>query len=199
MTRRKHNALLTFAGLVVAVSVSAWAADTITGAVRNQTRGQFAAGDEVILLSVNPGSPNPAHLNQSTQEEARTTTDSQGSFTLTVRYPDAPHVVRVVHQAVNYDQQPSVGDNLSINIFDAARKVQGITGTIEIIRIGNVESSLHVSDMIEIKNDSSPPLTQSGDRTFEVFLPAHAKLDSVLAAYSAAGPAKTAELISAKP
>jgi len=47
--------------------------------------------------------------------------------------------------------------------------------------------------MIEIRNDSNPPLTQSGERTLEVCLPANAKIDSVLAA----GPGKIATLISA--
>jgi len=36
--------------------------------------------------------------------------------------------------------------------------------------------------MISIVNGSNPPLTQAGDRTYEVYLPAHAKMDSVTAA-----------------
>ncbi len=92
-----------------------------------------------------------------------------------------------------------MGDGIPVDVFDAAPRVQGITGTIEIVGIGSIANSLHVSDMIEIKNDSSPPVTQSGDRAFEVYLPAHAKIDSVLAAYSATGSGKAAVLISAAP
>ena len=47
---------------------------------------------------------------------------------------------------------------------------------------------VHVSDMIEVRNDSRPPRTKSGARAVEVYLPAHAKLESVLAAHSAAAP-----------
>jgi hypothetical protein len=129
------------------------------------------------------------------QVETRTKTDSQGSFTLDVRYPDKLHLVRVVHQGVNYDRRASAGDDVSVDVFDAISKVQGVTGNLEIIRIGTNGNHLHISDLVEIKNDSSPPLTQAGERTFEVYLPAQAKIDSVLAA----GPGKIGALISAAP
>jgi hypothetical protein len=170
---------------VAVYSTAALAADTITGVARNQTRGQFAAGDQVILL----------RLDQGMQEEARTKTDSRGSFTLNVLYPDKLHLLRVVHQGVNYDQRASAGDVVSIDVFDAAAKVRGIAGSIEIIRTGTNGNLLHVSDMVEIKNDSSPPLTQAGEHTFEVYLPAKAKIDSVLAASSG----KIGVMISATP
>ncbi len=176
------------------------AADSITGVVRNQTRGRFSAGSEVILLRLNEISLGQTSLdqtgrNQNLQEETRTQTDSEGAFTIKVRYPDKPHVVRVIHEGVNYDQRASVGDAVSIAVFDAVSKVQGVTGSIEIVRIGTAGDHLHVSDMIEIKNDSSPPLTQAGERTFEVYLPALAKIDSVLAA----GQGTIVALISATP
>jgi hypothetical protein len=174
--------------------MTALAADIVTGVVRNQTRGQFAVGDEVVLLRMNQ-----AHLNLGAQEEARANTDSQGSFSLRMRYPDAPHLVRVIHQGVNYDRQSPLSGAISIDVFDAAAKVSGITGTVEIIRIGNNGQLLHVSDMIEIKNDSTPPLTQAGDRTFEAYLPAHAKIDSVLAASSGIASETIGVLISAVP
>lgn len=80
-------------------------------------------------------------------------------------------------------------------MFDAATHVRGITGTIEILRTGTNGKLLHVSDMVEINNASSPPLTQVGERTFEVYLPANAKIDSVLAA----GPVKIGVMISPVP
>jgi protein involved in polysaccharide export with SLBB domain len=160
--------------LIAGCPVATLAADTVTGVARNRTLGQFASGDEVILL----------RLDQGMQEEARTKTDSQGSFALKVRFTDKPHLLRVLHQGVNYDQQVSAGDAVSVDVFEAAAKVQGLAGSIEIIRTGTKGDLLHVSDMIEIRNDSSPPLTQAGERTFEVYLPTHAKIDSVLAASS---------------
>jgi hypothetical protein len=169
--------------LLVCLSTAARSANNITGSVRNQSRGEPAAGEDVIL----------ARLDAGMQEEARAKTDSQGAFTLYVQHPDKPYLVRVFYQGVSYDQQASAGQALSIQVFDAATQVQGITGTIEILRAGTAGDLLHVSDMVEIKNESSPPLTQAGERTFEVYLPANAKIDSVLAA----GPGKMGVIISA--
>jgi hypothetical protein len=73
--------------------------------------------------------------------------------------------------------------------------VRDMTGTIEILRVGTNGNQLHVSDMYEIKNVSRPPRTLVGQRTFEVYLPADAKIDSVFAA----GPGGVPSMISAKP
>jgi hypothetical protein len=177
--------LLPILALLACCSTAALGANNITGSVRNQSRGEPAAGDGVILL----------RLDRGMQEEARATTDAQGAFTLTVQYPEKPYLVRVVHQGVSYDQQASAGDALSIQVFDAARRVRGVTGSIEILRTGTNGNLLHVSDLYEISNESSPPLTQAGERTFEVYLPAKAKISSVLAA----GPGKIGVMISAAP
>ncbi len=170
-------------GILTLCSSASPAADSITRVVRNQTNSRPAAGDEVILFGVG----------QEAQEEARAKTDSQGSFTLEFRHLDRPHLVRVIHQGVNYDRQVSTGNALPIDVADAAAEVMGITGGIEIIRVGTHGKLLHVSDMIEIKNDSKPPVTQASNRTFEVYLPGAAKIDSVLAA----GPENIGSMISA--
>src|SRR5207249_12104745 len=70
-----------------------------------------------------------------------------------------------------------------------------ITGGIEILRTGTNGDLLHVSDLVEITNVSSPPLTQVGEHTFEVYLPASAKIDSVMAA----GPEDMGMMISVTP
>jgi hypothetical protein len=177
--------MLSFAGLLVFFSIEALGANSITGSVRNQSRGEPAAGDEVILVRLDSGM----------QEEARTQTDAQGAFTLKAQYPDKQYLVRVLHQGVSYDQQASASDVLSIQVFDVARRVRGLTGSIEILRAGTIGNLLHVSDLIELKNESSPSLTQWGKRTFEVYLPTNAKIDSVLAA----GPGEMGLMISATP
>ena len=177
--------MLPVLALLACFSTAAMGVNYITGSVRDQSRGEPAAGDEVILLRLDGGM----------QEEARAKTDSQGAFNLNVQYPHKPYLVRVFHQGVSYDQQASAGQVLSIQVFDAAAHVSGITGTIEILRTGTVGGMLHVSDMVEIENESSPPLTQAGERTFEVYLPAKAKIDSVLAA----GPREMGVMISAAP
>jgi hypothetical protein len=177
--------LLAVLAAIGCFSTVALGANNITGAVRNQSRSEPAAGDNVILIQLDGGM----------QEEARAKTDAQGAFTLDVQYSDKPYLVRVFHQGVSYDQQASAGQALSIQVFDVVTQVRGIAGTIEILRTGTNGKLLHVSDMVEIKNASNPPLTQAGDRTFEVYLPPNAKIDSVLAA----GPGSLGMTISAAP
>lgn len=174
---------LSFAlALLACFSTRVLGTSDITGTVLNQSRGQPAAGDDVILVRLDDGTL-----------EARARTDARGAFAFTVQYPDKAYLVRVLHQEVDYDQNASAGDALSIVVFDAEPQVAGVTGSIEILRTGTNGKLLHVSDMIEIKNESSPPLTRVGERTFEAYLPANAQISSVLAA----GPGKTALVISA--
>ncbi len=161
---------------------TSFAAAPITGVVRNRTSGQPAAGDEVILL----------RLDRAPHEEARTRIDAQGGFTFDLPDPGHPHIVRVVHQDVNYDKPVAAAGAIDIDIFDAAAKVHGITGNIEIIRTGTRGNLLHVSDMIEIWNQSDPHVTQAGNQKFDIYLPASAMIDSVLAA----GPDNVASSIS---
>jgi hypothetical protein len=153
------------------------AQNIIRGSAQNLSRSQPAVDDDVILLALDQTPPEP---------ELRTKSDAQGAFTFQVQYPGKPYLVRVVHQGVTYDQQASAGDNLSISVFDTAPKVPAISGSIEILRVGtrvaDNQKLLHVSDMYELRNESSPPMTQAGARTFDVYLPANAKIDSVLAA-----------------
>ena len=164
--------LLSVLAVVVCFPTATLGANKIAGAVSNDSRGEPAAADDVILL----------RLVREMEEEAHAKTDANGVFTFTLQHPDKPYLVRVIHQGVSYDQQASAGDALSIQVFDAARRVRGLTGTIEILRAGTNGSLLHVSDLVELKNESSPPLTQAGERTLDVYLPASAKIDSVIAA-----------------
>lgn len=179
------------AGIVQGIAVlicsvqASFAADLVSGTVRNGTSGQPAVDDEVILL----------RLDRSPHEEARTRIDAQGAFKFDLQDLGHPHIVRVTHQGVNYDRRIAAGGAISIDVFDATAKAQGVTGSIEIIRAGTRGNALHVSDMMEIRNQSSPPVTQAGPRSFEVYLPSSATIDSVLAA----GPENVATSISATP
>ncbi len=162
-------------GLMTACAAVGLAADTVTGAARNLTRGESAAGDEVILFRLDRSS-------HGLEEQARSRTDEQGAFIFTVRDVHSAYVVRVVHQGVNYDRHIALNNPIAIDVFDATAKVPAVAGSIEVIRIGSRKDSLHVSDMVEIRNASSPPMTQAGKRAYEVWLPRQAKIDSVLAA-----------------
>jgi hypothetical protein len=173
--------------LLSAIPLSTAARDTndITGSARNASRGQAAVGDRVILI----------RLDRGMEEESQARTGQRGAFRLHVRHPGKAYLVRVVHEGVSYDQRAFAGDDLSIQVFDAAPRVPRVSASIEILRAGTNGNLLHVSDMYELKNESSPPVTQTGGQTFEVYVPANAKMDSVLAA----GPAKIGVLIPANP
>lgn len=172
-------------GLLLCFSTVALRADDIRGSARNESRSQPAAGDEVILVRLDGGM----------QEEARAKTNGRGEFTFHLKYPGKPYVVQVVHQGVAYERPASASDVVSIQVFDVVPHVQGVTGSIEIFRAETNGNLLHVSDMYEIKNQSNPPLTRAGEHTFEVYLPANAKISSVWAA----GPANIGVFISAVP
>ena len=148
------------------------AASEIRGLARNMSRGEPATDDEVILL----------RLEQGMQEEARGKTDKQGAFAFHLRYPYKQYLVRVIHAGMNYDRQVSIGNVLSIDVFDAAPKVRQVAGSIEILRAGTAGNLLHVTDMYEIENRSQPPLILASARTFDVYLPRQAKVNSVIAA-----------------
>ncbi|MGA2814228.1 MAG: hypothetical protein ABSG16_22750 [Candidatus Acidiferrum sp.] len=146
----------------------------ITGAVRNQSRRLPAAGEEVILFRLGHG----------LREESHARTSARGTFVVHVRHRAEAYLLRVVHQGVAYERRASAGQPILIEVFDSATHVANITGTIEILRAATNGNLLHLSDLYEIKNESAPPLTAAGDKTFEVYLPANARMDSVLAASS---------------
>jgi hypothetical protein len=185
--RKGSGVRVTILGLLLAVPflTSAQSANDITGSARNESRGQAAVGDKVILI----------RLDRGMEEEAQTRTGQRGAFRLHVGHAGKAYLVRVVHEGVSYDQRADAGDDLSIPVFDALPRVPRVSASIEILRAGTNGNLLHVSDMYELKNESSPPVTQAGGPTFEVYVPANAKMDSVLAA----GPAKIGVLIPANP
>ena len=172
--RIRATGILTILIVLFSTSVLFAGGYEICGYAQNLTSGRPASGDQVILI----------RLDRGMQEEARATVDAQGSFKVRVQYPEKQYLVRVLHGGVSYDQPAHAGGSVSISVFDAVTQVREIAGSIEILRTGTNGSLLHVSDMYEIWNQSSPPITESGSRTFEVYLPAKAKISSVLAANS---------------
>jgi hypothetical protein len=158
--------------------------ETITGTVRNGTMGASEKGDEVILLRM-----------PQMQEEARTITNSRGQFALNVAASGFPHVIRVVHQGIPYDQRASAGASLNIAVYDSAPTVPGVSGVAEIIRMDTRGKVLHVSEMYEIRNESRPARTQVSERTLEIDLPPGAAIQST----RAAGPSLLVESVFAVP
>jgi hypothetical protein len=151
-------------------ALSAFAVDTISGTARNQTTGKAAAGNEVILLRLQNGM----------EEEAKTRTDAAGAFSLPLSAVDAPHIVRVLHEGVNYDQAVSGKGPLNIAVFDAVQHISGLQGTLGIAQVESDGEMLKVTEMYSIANDSVPPVTQAGPRNFEISIAPNATLDSLV-------------------
>ncbi len=156
------------AALVAAFSGYA-SGESITGVVTNKTTNKPAAGDDVVLI----------RLQQGMQEASRTKTDAKGRFTLDV--PDnGVHLVRVTHDKANYFRPAPPGtQSVEMEVFNAAAKVQGVTNEADVMRIQTDESgkTLRVVENFFVKNESTPPMTQFGDRSFEFSLPAGAVVE----------------------
>ena len=165
----KNPSKFLFPAILVFSVIPALAADTITGAVRDQTTGKPAVGDEVVLL----------RLGQGMQQESRGKTDEEGKFTLNVSSPKEPHVIQVSHQGVNYDQPVNGNVPVDVFVYDAVAKIPGLSGPIGIAQVESNGKLLKVTEMYDVRNESNPPVTQSGANNFEVTIPSDAVVDEV--------------------
>jgi hypothetical protein len=151
-------------------------AQNITGAVINGTTGKPAAGDEVTLLS----------LSQGMQEVGSTKTDALGKFSMAAPTDQGvPHMVRVTHGGVNYFPQGGPlmpgATTAEVTVYDTAKKIDGISQTVEVDRFQSDGTQLQGIALFAIKNGSTPPRALDGDKTFEFVLPAGAEIDSGMA------------------
>jgi len=163
MGRRTQIQLLTCCLLL---SSSLFAAK-ISGKVTNGTTNKPAAGSEVVLISLAGGM----------DETGRTKTDAKGEFSIDARDEGVPHLVQVAHQGVNYFRPVPPGTNtVEITIYDAAKRVDNMLAEGRVIRVQTVGGELEVTDLYVLRNESKPPHTWMGDRTFEITLPQGAKL-----------------------
>jgi hypothetical protein len=171
------------AALLLAVFTGAAFAAELTGTVRNLTTGKPAAGDDVVLLAMAEGM----------SEVARTTSDAQGRFRLKVDDLASPHLIRVIHQKVTYHQPaPPGADSVEVGVFDAAPKVEGVRVVVDVMRIEADSSSLQVTELYGISNGSQPPRTQMSDRSFEIYLPPGAEVQSSAATTAGGMPVNSA-------
>lgn len=145
----------------------------ITGTATNGTTNKPAAGDEVVLLSLAAGMDETAH----------TKTDAQGRFTLNVPDEGVQHLVRVMHQGVNYYRAAPPGTALvEISVYDAAREVPNILQESRVLRLQTKDGQLEVSEAYTLRNESQPPRTRNGDHTFEVTVPDGAQVQDGMVA-----------------
>jgi len=174
------SALMTLFFLLLTSLASA---ATLTGTVKNGTTGKASVGDDVVLLN----------LSQGMEEAARTKTDAKGNFSFNLADTGSPHLVRVVHQGVTYHRMAPPGTtSTDIQIFDVAKKVDGITVTADVMRIQAENNQLEVIRLFAVNNQSSPPRTQMNDHNFEFYLPEGAQIDEAMAMTAGGQPVKSA-------
>jgi hypothetical protein len=163
--------------LCILLFTSLAAAQNITGTVTNGTTGKPSAGDEVTLLS----------LSQGMQEVGHTRSDAQGVFSLpSAGEANGPRMVRVTHQGVSYFPQggPLMPGTTTaeLTVYDAAKKVDGVSQTVEVQRLQSDGKQLQAVALYAIQNGSNPPHTVANDKnTFEFVLPDGAAVDSAQA------------------
>jgi hypothetical protein len=137
-------------------------AQTLTGKVKNSTTGKPSAGDDVILLS----------LGQGMEEAGRTKTDAKGNFTFKLDSADGPHLVRVIHQEVTYHRMAPPGTtSVEVEVFDVAKKVEGIEVVADIMSFQATQGQLHVQRTFAVNNTSKPPRTQMNEHNLEFYVP----------------------------
>jgi hypothetical protein len=156
--------------VLIAGCSAAFGADTISGAVSNQTTAKPAAGDTVVLLRLAAGRE---------VEEGQTKTDAQGKFIFSADATTDQRLVRVLHQGVSYDHAVVGAGPLQLTVVDAVSKIAGLKGGIGIVRVESDKTTLKVTEMYAITNSSTPPVTQSGPHNFEFSTPPHSVLDFV--------------------
>lgn len=144
------------------------AAQNITGTVTNATTGKPAAGADVSLVDPMQGMA----------EVTSAKTDAAGKFALQTPGPaQGPRLVRVSHQGVNYFKMVTPGTtSVDAQIYDSAKKVDGITGTVLVTRLQAQQGTLQMIELYAVKNGSTPPRTLQSDNTFEIALPPGAKI-----------------------
>lgn len=164
--------LARFCSMLLALTVSSFATD-ITGTVANKTIDKPSSGDDVVLLKLSEGM----------QEASRTKTNAQGKFSLPVPDDAGQHLVRVTHQGVNYFRPAPAGTTtVQVDVYDAEKQVQGVTGRANIIRLQADNAQMTATQLFVLQNESKPPRTQMSERSFEFTLPEGAVVDASLAA-----------------
>jgi len=160
-----------FLAAILALTLASAAAQNLTGTVTNGTTGKPAVGDEVILINL----ANGMDVGGSTK------VDSAGKYSFKITVP-GPHLIRAVHQGVNYHQMAPPGVNTAdVNVYDVAQKVTGLSVTADVIRFQADSGTMQGVRLFVVSNTSSPAKTQMNDHNFEFYLPAGAKVEQVQA------------------
>ncbi len=157
--------------LILFIGVSAFA-QTLTGTATNGTTNKPAAGDQIILIKLSSGM----------EEVGHTKTDAEGKFSFKLDDTGSPYLIRAIHQDVTYHRMAPPGTtSVDLQVFDAAKKVEGITVTADVMRVQTEDNSLETIRLFAVNNTSNPPRTQMNDHNFEFYLPEGAKIVQAMA------------------
>jgi hypothetical protein len=175
--------LISFALVLLFTSLAA--SQTLTGTVKNATTGKPAAGDDVVLFK----------LGQGMEESGRTKTDAKGQFSFKLDDAQSPHLVRAVHQDVTYHRMAPPGTtSVAIDVYDVAKKVDGIQVVADIMRIQAGQGQMAVTREFGVQNTSNPPRTQMNEHNLEFNIPDGAQIidDSATATTEGGNPLRSA-------
>jgi hypothetical protein len=178
------NLSLKSALLIVVLTFGAFAsAETLTGTVKNGTTSKPAAGDDVVLIKLANGM----------EEAARTKADAKGNFKFTYDDAGGPHLIRAIHQGVTYHRMAPPGTtSVEVEVFDVAKKLEGISVTADVMRCQVENGQLEVVRLFAVNNESKPPKTQMNDHNFEFYLPEGAKIAESMAKTANGNPLNSA-------
>ena len=155
----------------------------LSGTIKNATTGKPSVGDDVVLLN----------LGQGMEEVGRTRTDTNGNFSLRVDDTHNPHLVRAIHGGVTYHRLVPPGTtSVALEVYDVAKKVDGIVVFADIMRIEAARGQIVVTREFEVQNASTPPLTQMSERSLEFYVPDNAQVIDAFATTQNGFPLKSA-------
>lgn len=162
----------------------------MTGTVTDGTTNKPSAGDQVVVMS----------LAQGMEEVGSGTTDAQGKFSIKIPDDAVQHLVRVVHQGVNYHKSVAPGVNTAdLTVYDAARQIDNLIAEGHVFRVLFADSQhIQVSELYVLRNESNPPRTKAGDRTLDIVLPEGAQIQDGMAAGPGGLPTNTAPVATGK-
>jgi hypothetical protein len=173
------------ASVAILLLASLASAQTLTGTVKNSTTGKPSAGDDVVMFK----------LGQGMEESGRTKTDAKGQFSFKLDDAQSPHLIRAIHQDVTYHRMAPPGTtSVAIEVYDAAKKVDGIEVVADIMRIQAEQGQILVTREFGVQNTSNPQRTQMNERNLEFYIPdgAHVIDDSATATTEGGNPLKSA-------
>ena len=158
-------------------------AATITGTVTDRTTDKPSAGDTIAVINTA----------QSMDEIAKATSDAKGHFS--VNAPDGGQILlHVTHGGAEYFKTVPPGSNTAdIDVYDSAKKIDGITGEALVLRAETdpAGKTLDVSENFFVQNTATPPRTEYGGNTFDFYLPKGADIQQTLASSPGGLPTNT--------